>query len=396
MAHKVSESAIQNMLHQADYGSNVTELPASDPITITQIILKLEQIKSYDKNPRQEINPKYDIIKESIKQQGGLTNNFNVTRRPGEELYMIQSGGNTRYTILKELYQETGDERFNTVHCLFVPWVNEATVLSHHLVENLVRGDMLFIDQAYAIAALRAELESAAGHTLSGREFEQQTKQLGFDVSRRNASRMAFAIELDQYIPCALRGGLSLTGIDKLSGYKSDCSNVIDLSKPQIEALFAHTLSTMDEKDLDIESVRNPLCEQLAQATNTTAEMIHLMMTQTPPSEQKKTESTETEAQRKSSKSTMKKKDSLEAGFLVAKALGEKEGFDTVLQQIKAKPGYKIEVGQAAPPVESALYLFVQAVANQQGVGVFGLINVLEIDDHTFDLCISLIKQCRD
>jgi len=49
---------------------------------------------------------------------------------------MVESGGNTRLKILKELYKETADEAFNTVHCLFIPWKSESTILTAHLIET--------------------------------------------------------------------------------------------------------------------------------------------------------------------------------------------------------------------------------------------------------------------
>jgi len=36
-----------------------------------------------------------------------------LTRRPGDEKYMLASGGNTRLAILNELWQETQDERYH-------------------------------------------------------------------------------------------------------------------------------------------------------------------------------------------------------------------------------------------------------------------------------------------
>ncbi len=394
MAHKVDGSEINSMLNQTGFGDNVTTLKASDPIVITQIILKLEQIKPYDKNPRQAQNPKYQSIKDSVKQQRGLNNHFNVTRRPGDELYMIQSGGNTRYAVLRELYDESGDDVFNTVHCLFIPWKSEATVLSHHLIENLVRGEMLFIDQAYAVSVLKSEIEMGLNRTLSAREFEAQTKQLGFDISRRNASRMALAIELDQYIPHALRGGLSITAIDKLNALKTDCARVKDLSDSQVNALYANTLSALDDKDLSIDEVRHALCVAMAQSTNTTPEMIEVMMAQDAQSpvvankpavsihEKQKTTPEITEI-------------SVETGYRLAHAIGKMGGFDNVIQPSDTMPGYQIEVGQAAPPMESPLLLFLQALINQKGVGVFGQIDLLQIDDQTLTHCYSLLRHCR-
>ncbi len=47
-----------------------------------------------------------------------------VTRIPESEpdIYIFSDGGNTRYQILKELWEETGDQRFYRIHVLFKPW----------------------------------------------------------------------------------------------------------------------------------------------------------------------------------------------------------------------------------------------------------------------------------
>jgi ParB family protein of integrating conjugative element (PFGI_1 class) len=139
-----SSEDVKNLLLEGNFGLSTDDaLPLTDPISTTQMVLKLEDIKPYDKNPRRERNPEYEKIKASIRSKKQLNNNFNVTRRPGDDLLMVESGGNTRLSILKELYKETADEAFNTVHCLFVPWTSESSILTAHLIENEMRGDMM-------------------------------------------------------------------------------------------------------------------------------------------------------------------------------------------------------------------------------------------------------------
>ncbi|WP_370516873.1 hypothetical protein [Pseudocitrobacter sp. 73] len=65
-------------------------------------------------NPRVTRNPGYDVLKASILARG-LDNPPVLTRRPGDEKYMLASGGNTRLAILNELWQETQDERYHRV-----------------------------------------------------------------------------------------------------------------------------------------------------------------------------------------------------------------------------------------------------------------------------------------
>lgn len=63
--------------------------------------VSLEQIQPFSLNPRITRNPGYDVLKASILARG-LDNPPVLTRRPGDEKYMLASGGNTRLAILNE------------------------------------------------------------------------------------------------------------------------------------------------------------------------------------------------------------------------------------------------------------------------------------------------------
>jgi len=67
MSKENKRKQVQGMLLEGDFGEHTeTPLVLSDPLTVTQMILKLSDIKAYDKNPRKEINPLYDEIKASV------------------------------------------------------------------------------------------------------------------------------------------------------------------------------------------------------------------------------------------------------------------------------------------------------------------------------------------
>jgi ParB family protein of integrating conjugative element (PFGI_1 class) len=153
------EERLQN-LQQGFFGRD-RELEEADPIEPTPLLVPLERIRPYDRNPRHERNEAYDRIKQSISSRG-FTGSLPITRRPGDHDYMVAEGGNTVLQILKELYAEMGDPRFHTVQCLFEPWVSESTTLIAHLVENEARGELIFIDRARAVRELRALLETRA------------------------------------------------------------------------------------------------------------------------------------------------------------------------------------------------------------------------------------------
>lgn len=210
-----SSEQIQSMLREGHFGQS-RELPDADPINITQMQLEIDRIEPYDHNPRRERNPLHDEIKESIRAQGGLNNPLTVTRRPGEVRYMVESGGNTRLQILKELWTETGDERFYRIHCLFRPWVSESHVLTAHLIENDKRGALAFIDRALGVRALRQALELEQQESLSQRQLAEVLRTRGYGLDQSMISRMDYAIDvLLPLIPEALRAGMGRRRCDE-------------------------------------------------------------------------------------------------------------------------------------------------------------------------------------
>lgn len=254
------------MLLEGNFAEHTdTPLALSDPLTVTQMILKLSEIKAYDKNPRKEKNPLYDEIKASVLSNKRLNNNFNITRRPGDNLFMVESGGNTRLQILNELYNETGDEVFNQVQCLFVPWSSESNILTSHLIENEIRGNMSLIDKAYAVKSLKEEMEIELAKELSRNEFSKLAAERGYKVSRRNLIRLDYAIELDQMIPQVMRRGIGsyklLDDLKKLhQAYSDYCSDKTD----RFELIFMGVMSEHDNEEFNIKDMRTDLDEQLA------------------------------------------------------------------------------------------------------------------------------------
>jgi hypothetical protein len=67
-----------------------TGLKRGDDIDGARILVPVMQVQTYDRNPRRTINPKFDEIKESIRAVGLLTP-FNITRRPGETHFILET-----------------------------------------------------------------------------------------------------------------------------------------------------------------------------------------------------------------------------------------------------------------------------------------------------------------
>ena len=128
----------------------------SDPIADTPMVVTLDQLRPYDHDPRVKRNPAYDEIKASIRERG-LDAPPAITRRPGEEHFIIRNGGNTRLAILRELWSETKQERFFRISCQFRPWPErgEIVALTGHLAENELRGGLTFIERALGVENAR-------------------------------------------------------------------------------------------------------------------------------------------------------------------------------------------------------------------------------------------------
>ena len=244
-------------------------MPPADPVTVSQMVLHIDQIDPYDRNPRREANPRYAEIRDSIRAQGGLNSALEITRRPGAEHYMVRAGGNTRLQILKELHVETGDSCFAQVHCLFHPWTDDVAVLTAHLIENEneLRGDMTLIDKALGVQSLRHEMEKDG--KLSRNEFIRRLSAQGYTLSKRHIIRFEYATEvLYPLIPEALRSGMGQPQID---GLRSQCDAhrqywvAAGQEGAAYDQMWADILSELDGPDFDAALVRQELEVRMGQ-----------------------------------------------------------------------------------------------------------------------------------
>lgn len=263
-----SDEKLGQLLKTPHFGKG-GNLPPADPVAPTPMVLSLEQIRPYDRNPRRERNPRFEEIKDSIRSQGGLNNPLTVTRRPGEEQYMVESGGNTRLEILNELFKETGDETFFHIHVLFRPWRSETHVLAAHLIENEKRGDMLFIDKALAVRELKTMFESEDGKQYSFRQLTQRLREAGYAVDLNLLSRMDYAVDvLLPLIPEALRAGMGRPQIARIrqieKAFQAYWIQYANQDEAAFTDLFHDCLTEHNRPEWDNESLRISLEERLA------------------------------------------------------------------------------------------------------------------------------------
>lgn len=225
MAEMTSQDMVGKLLAAGFERSGSSATALSDPIADTPMIVTLDQLRPYDHDPRKKRNPAYEDIKASIRERG-LDAAPAITRRPGEDHYIIRNGGNTRLAILRELWSETKDEQFFRIACLFRPWPSrgEVVMLTGHLAENELRGGLTFIERALGVEKAREFYEQESDTTLSQSELARRLAADGFPVQQSHISRMNDAVRyLLPAIPTVLYGGLGRHQVERLSVMRKAC-----------------------------------------------------------------------------------------------------------------------------------------------------------------------------
>ena len=258
-----------------------SNLEVVNPTQPQPMVVPLERIHPYERNPRQGTNPEYDRIKASIRAMG-LDQPLTITRRPGAVDYIVHSGGNTRLRALKSLYEETGDDRYATVACLFKPWQCESEVLLAHLRENDLRVGLIFIDKARAILDTKALLEAECQiEELSQRRLKFALQQGGYALSSGLISRMGYAVQtLLPLIPQALHAGLGRPQVQKIRALERAACQVwkahhLDANTP-FDAIFTTLCRRYDDPDWDTGLLRNALESEIAEQAEISVQVIRV------------------------------------------------------------------------------------------------------------------------
>ena len=234
------------------------------------VVLDIRCIKPYERNPRRCKNPEYDRIKASIR-ANGLDQPLVITQRPGSTDYIVHSGGNTRLLILKELVEETGDDRFSRAQCVFKPWNRESEVLMAHLRENDLRGGLTFIDKALAIFDIKQLLEDELElDTLSLRRLQAALTAGGYALSVTLISRMGYAVQvLLPLIPRALSAGLGRPQVQKIRALDRAARRIWEQRGLGDEEAFNQVFATLcqryDDPDWDTDLLRSAIETEMAE-----------------------------------------------------------------------------------------------------------------------------------
>lgn len=213
--NKSTNSHIQAELNVSDLGERRSLSTYKDGQVFT---LNIDQVSTYDKNPRQNKNSEYESIYESIK-ANGLEDSLSVTQRPGDDLlsFFLIRGGNTRLAILKELYKETGDKKYYEFSARFKNWTSESDAVIGHLRENDARGDYIFIDRALGVRQAKVELQAESNEEISDKALIRHLTNHGYKLSGKDLRRMNYAVDnLNPHCPKILSAHIGPRIIDNI------------------------------------------------------------------------------------------------------------------------------------------------------------------------------------
>lgn len=249
------------------------------PATSQYITVTLDKLRPYEHNPRKTRNPNFEMIKESIRRRG-LDHKPNITQRPGEPFYIIADGGNTRIQALKELFNETQDQRFWSIECQYKPWKGdtadsveaELDLLIGHLIENDTRADLTFIEKALGIQQAKEYYEKKLDRELSSRELSSELENDGYIISHTLVAKMEkCVVTLYPYIPSVLFNGLGHSPIDKLLSIRSNALEVWQQYQFEtditFEAIWENSLSRCnDDNPFNVKSFQDALINEMTDA----------------------------------------------------------------------------------------------------------------------------------
>lgn len=223
------------------------ESPSAAETSIVPIDISL--IEPYQHNPRLYDNPKFDTIKESIRERGVLQRLI-VTKRPDTEKFTLCQGGNTRLKCLQELHQETSDPKFGTAYCELRPWRDETDLMVGHVVENELRGNLNWHEKSRMAVTLHQMFAALAADKLPDREFERLLQSKGVTIHHQLMHIHRYTVgTLEAVMPNQLRRGLArrpVTRIMKTDRALRSIWTSAAMSEQKFDEIFRATLTKFD------------------------------------------------------------------------------------------------------------------------------------------------------
>lgn len=220
-------------------------------LVLQPMSVHIKQIRRYEDNPRQTRNRAFDEIKASIAAYG-LDQPLIITRRPGEQFYVLSRGGGTRLEVLDELYDETKLPKYEFINVFFEEYKSELGIFVSHGIENLKRSDMTYFEVATFYVTLSHKIDESIPEVMSGecklssREKTALINERGFSVDHARLLRYEYAVSLYNHIPRALKSGLIRSEIEEIRRIQKHYSEVWPGNAGVFESRFYELLKNID------------------------------------------------------------------------------------------------------------------------------------------------------
>ena len=281
MARKApTDEQVQALLRAENFDPGI-DLPITGelPVTPTMMRLPIDQISTYERNPRKATHQKFEELVQSIIDKGGVINPISVTKRPGDDQFFVSAGGNTRLLAQKEAWERTRDNRLEKMNVMFNPFTDEANIVVDHLIENDMRSDNTFLEKAQAVYVVMEGVQGEnPDRVISQRQWPEILKErYGYTVSRSALLRYLYALEkLYPFLPQALEAGMAVRQaeeIRKLETRVRKYAEAMKVVESRMDLAFQQALRACDTSDgFTVAAVETALCSQLGMMTGVTPE----------------------------------------------------------------------------------------------------------------------------
>ncbi|MCY3883886.1 MAG: hypothetical protein OXG24_03110 [Gammaproteobacteria bacterium] len=205
----------------------------------------------------------YLRLRESIRQRG-LLEPLVVNRSSRDKDRKLIGGGETRLEILKSLYEETGDSKFNTVECVARKSPRPLRRILSFSVQDDVRTQRFFIERARAILdCVRCAEQENGWDTLSQAEAVSFLRENGLPISPSVYSYMVYAVnKLLPLLPKALYSGWGRPQIERVRSLERTGSKIWEEFGEygeNFEELFKEVVQSCDSDSLLFDDLRYQL-----------------------------------------------------------------------------------------------------------------------------------------
>ena len=152
-------------------------------------------IHVFEKNPRIFKNPRYDDIKESIKNRG-VRQALNIFKHPKTGSWILSQGGQTRLEICRELYEDTQDDKYLYPPVIIGETESDLDLCIDHLIENDLRARNSFYERSIYVHYIAGLLSAEKGSELTQDEISDEMKSRGLPIRRQSITSMRWVADV--------------------------------------------------------------------------------------------------------------------------------------------------------------------------------------------------------